>query len=109
MYASKLILTTLFAAATASAVTIPRQAGNAACNAARIQVVSSLSAAGSSIAEIQDPAVQAAAQAGLDQANGGIRAIAGTLQAGETASAAGRDDVEAGLRAMASALTAGDA
>lgn len=109
MYASKIVLATLFAAATASAATIPRQAGNAACNAARVGVVSSLSAAGTSIPQIQDPAVQAAAQAGLDQANGGIRAIAATLQAGETASAAGRDDVEAGLRAMLGALSAGDA
>lgn len=48
--------------------------------------------------------MQSAVQASLDQANGGIAAIAQMLRAGKMASAAGRDDVAAGLQAMASAL-----
>lgn len=108
MYASKIVFAAILAVAV-SAANIPRQAGNAACNQARVEVVSSLSDAGQAIAQIEDPSVQSAAQAGLDQANGGIAAIAQTLRAGETASAAGRDDVTAGLQAMASALAGGDA
>lgn len=108
MYASKIILATMFAIA-ASAASVPRQAGNAACNTARREVVTSLGTASTSIAQIQDPTVKTAAQAGLDQATGGIKAIAQTLKAGQTASAAGRDEVQAGLGAMSTALTGGSA
>lgn len=107
MYASKIIFTTIFAVA-AFAVSLPRQAGNAACNQARGQVVSSLKTAGQAIAQIQDARVQSAAQAGLDEAKAGVQAIAQTLIANQTASAAGRDEVGAGLRAMSAALAGGN-
>lgn len=108
MYASRIVLASLFAAAASAAVS-PRQVGNAACNAARVQVVSSLGDASNAIAQIQDPTTQAAAQDGLDQAQSGVDQVAQSLVAGQQASAAGRDDVAAGIQAMDAALAAGDA
>lgn len=110
MHATILFLTTLLSAAAVSAAAVnPRQIGGIACNVARLQVVGALSDAGDAIGQIADADVQSAAQAGLDQANGGIDAIAQSIIAGEKASADGRTNVEAGLTAMADALASGDA
>lgn len=109
MYSSKVLLATLFAVAASAGAINPRQVGNAACNTARIQVVSSLADASNAIAQIQDPTTQAAAQDGLNQAQIGVDEVAESLLAGEKASAAGRDDVAAGIKAMNAALAAGDA
>lgn len=116
MHATTLLTTTLLTLAASAAIVTraplrpqSRQIGGIACNVARIKVVSALGDAGDAIAQIQDPAVQTAAQDGLDQANGGVDAIKATIVAGETASADGRLAVEAGLAAMADALAAGDA
>ncbi|CAN8100303.1 unnamed protein product [Discula destructiva] len=111
MYASKILLTTILAM-TASAATLrptPRQIGNIACNVARGKVVGALGDAGDAVGQIQDADTQAAAQAGLDQANGGIATIAQAIVAGEAAPADGRADVEAGLAAMNAALAGGAA
>lgn len=109
MYASKIILAAVLAVAASAASISPRQAGNAACNQARRQVVTSLRTAGDSVAQIQDPTVKSAAQAGLDQANAGVQAVAQTLVDGQKASATGRDQVQSGLAAMSQALTGADA
>lgn len=111
MYALRLLLTTLIAltASVSSAAVAPRQVGDLACNVARLKTVAALGSAGDAIDSIADPTTQAAAQAGLDQANGGIKAIAGALLSGATAPASGRDDVAAGLAAMNSTLAAADA
>lgn len=109
MYTPTVILTTLFAATVATAATLqPRQIGNLACNAARLGVVGALNDAGDAVSQIQDPDTQAAAQAGLDQANDGVQQVAQSIFSGEKASADGRDGVAAGLQAMTDALASGD-
>lgn len=110
MYASKAFLAMLFAM-TASAAVTPRAAAasSAACNTARVGVVSALASAGTAVDGIQDAQVKAAAQKGLDQANTGVNEVAQSIVAGQAPSAAGRDDVEAGLKAMIAALDGGDA
>jgi hypothetical protein len=85
---------------------IPRQQQpSAACNQARIDIVSALGTAGTTIPQIQDPTVQAAAAAGLSQARGGIIVIAQAIEVGAAPPAAGRDQVAAGLTAMGVALS----
>lgn len=116
---SKVIISALLALTSVSAATIPatnsidiiksRQLGGIACNIARLQVVSALGDAEDAVGQIQDADTQSAAQAGLDQANGGISEIASALVAGETAPDSGRASVEAGLTAMNTALSAADA
>lgn len=108
MYALRLLLTALFALVAAAAVVTPRQIGNLACNVARLKTVGALGSTGDAISNIANTTTQAAAQAGLDQANGGIKAIAGALLGGGAAPASGRDDVAAGLAAMNATLAAGD-
>lgn len=85
-----------------------RQIGDLACNVARLKTVGSLGKAGDAIKQLADNTTQAAAQQGLDQANGGIKAIAGALLSGQAAPAGGRDSVAAGLQAMNATLAAAD-
>lgn len=107
MYAFRVIIATLFAV-TASAAIVERQLGGIGCNVARFQILGALGDTGDAISQIQDTDVQAAAQAGLDQANGGISQIASSLLSGADAPADSRDEVEAGLAAMDSALADAD-
>ncbi|KAG8162190.1 hypothetical protein KVR01_007955 [Diaporthe batatas] len=107
MYALRVIIATLFAV-TASASVVERQLGGIGCNIARFQILGALGDTGDAISEIEDADVQAAAQAGLDQANGGISQIASSLLSGGAPPADSRDEVEAGLTAMASALADAD-
>ena len=89
---------------------MPRQVlgGNIQCNLARLGIVNALGDTSDSISNIQDPATQQAAAAGVEQANSGIRQIASALVAGQAPPAAGRDTTEAGLTAAGQALAAGD-
>jgi hypothetical protein len=107
MYASRVIVAALLAITTSAAV-VERQIGGIGCNVARFKIVGALKSAGDSIGQIQDASVQSAAQAGLDQANGGIKQIASGLLSGQAAPAASRDEVKAGLAAMDTALAGGD-
>ncbi|KAI3396057.1 hypothetical protein diail_474 [Diaporthe ilicicola] len=107
MYAFHVIIAALFAISTSAAV-VERQLGGIGCNVARIQILGALGDAKDAIGQIQDPATQQAAQAGLDQANGGISQIASSLLSGAAAPAASRDDVAAGLAAMNDALSGAD-
>lgn len=111
MFVLRLLLATLFALAVSvsSAAVAPRQIGSLACNVARLKTVAALGSTGDAIGSIANTTTQAAAQAGLDQANGGIKAIAGALLSGDAAPASGRTDVAAGLAAMNTTLAAGDA
>lgn len=111
MYALRLLLTTLLSLtiSTSAAPVDPRQIGNLACNVARIKIVAAFGSAGSAIDDIADPAVKTAAQAGLDQANGGIKTIASAILSGDAAPATARDEVAAGLAAMNTALAGADA
>lgn len=106
MHAFRLLLATLLSLAVTVSTTplAPRQLGNLACNIARLKIVGALGDAGDAIDNIADPATQTAAQAGLDQANGGIKTIAGSLLSGDAAPASARDEVAAGLAAMQTAL-----
>ncbi|KAL1850782.1 hypothetical protein Daus18300_012790 [Diaporthe australafricana] len=108
MYAFRVIIAALFAITTSASV-VERQLGGIGCNVARFQILGALGDAKDSISQIQDPDVQSAAQAGLDQANGGISQIASSLLSGAAAPATSRDDVAAGLAAMDDALSAADA
>lgn len=117
MFASKVIVATILAVCASAAVinpapaaanNKPRQLGGIACNVARLQVVSALGNAESAVGQIQDADTASAAQAGLDQANGGISEIASAVLAGEQAPDSGREAVEAGLTATNAALSAGD-
>lgn len=107
MYAIRVIIAALFAITTSASV-VERQLGGIGCNVARFQILGALGDAKDAISGIQDPDVQSAAQAGLDQANGGIGQIASSLLSGAAAPAASRDEVEAGLAAMDSALSGAD-
>ncbi|KAK2608118.1 hypothetical protein N8I77_006751 [Diaporthe amygdali] len=107
MYAFRVIVAALFAISTSASV-VERQLGGIGCNVARFQILGALGDAKDAISQIQDPAVQTAAQQGLDQANGGISQIASSLLSGAAAPADSRDAVAAGLAAMDSALSAAD-
>lgn len=109
MYAFRAIIAALFAIATSASVVEERQLGGIGCNVARFQILGALGDAGDAIGEIQDPDVQSAAQAGLDQANDGIGQIASSLLSGAAAPADSRDAVAAGLAAMDDALSGADA
>lgn len=107
MHGFRLIIAALFAITTSASV-VERQLGGIGCNVARFQILGALGDAKTAISDIQDPTVQTAAQAGLDQANGGIGQIASSLLSGAAAPAASRDDVAAGLAAMDDALSTAD-
>lgn len=112
MFSTKVIVSALFAAASVSAAAVQlesRQIGGIACNVARLQVVGALGDAETAIGNIQDTDTASAAQAGIDEANGGISEIASAIVAGEQAPDSGRASVESGLTATNSALAAGDA
>lgn len=109
MYAATTTLLLAMAALSSAAATLqPRQANVAACDTARQQIVQALANMGDAISTISDADVQAAAQAGLDQANAGVGLVAESLLAGEAPSAEGRDEVEAGLKALDAALDGAD-
>lgn len=82
--------------------------GSIGCNIARLDIVGALGDTEDNIADIQDPDTQAAAQAGLDQANDGIGQIAQAILSGEAPPQEGRDEVETGLAAIGEALESGD-
>ncbi|KAK7996512.1 hypothetical protein PG989_004552 [Apiospora arundinis] len=88
----------------------PRQSslGSAACNAARLRIVSALAQTSNSAGDIADAATKSATEAGLSQAQGGIRTIAQALVSGGAPPADARDEVEAGLQAAGAALQGGD-
>lgn len=89
---------------------LPRQAqSSAACNAARINIVGNLIQVNNFIQQIEDPATQQAAQAGVDEAVSGIQTIGEAIVAGEAPPAEARDITGAGLQATGEALAAGDA
>ncbi|KAF2738916.1 hypothetical protein EJ04DRAFT_573371 [Polyplosphaeria fusca] len=105
----QIIATVFLAAAVSAGSVLPRQiAGGAACNIARLQIVSALRQTGNSVADIQDQTVAQEAQAGLDQASDGISQIAQAIIAGEAPPQDGRDLTEAGLAATTQALAGGD-
>lgn len=114
MFSSKVIITALLATLV-SAATVEqhhhhrRQLGGIACNVARLQIVGALGDTEDAVGQIADADTASAAQAGLDQANGGISEIASAILAGEAPPDSGRAEVEAGLEAVGSALSAGDA
>lgn len=110
MFASKVIVSAFLATLVSAAAVDPRQlAGGLACNIARLQIVNALGSTEDAVAQIQDPATASAAQAGLDQANGGISEIASAIVAGDAPPDSGRAEVEAGLQAVGSALDGADA
>lgn len=109
MFAAKVIISVLAATAVSAATLPTRQIGGIACNVARLQVVSALGDAESAISSIEDADTASAAQAGIDEANGGISEIASAIVAGELAPDSGRASVESGLTAANSALSAADA
>lgn len=108
MYAATTLFLGLATLSFATATLQPRQANIAACDTSRQQIVLALSKMGDAVPAISDADVQAAAQAGLDQANAGVALVADSLLAGETPSAEGRDEVEAGLTALSAALDGAD-
>lgn len=111
MYAFRLVLATLLSltlTVSTSPTAVPRQLGNLACNIARIKILAQLGIAGSAVDKIADPATKTAAQAGLDTAGGGIKAIAKALLSGDPAPATARTDVASGLSATNATLTAAD-
>ncbi|KAF9050782.1 hypothetical protein BDZ89DRAFT_1006105 [Hymenopellis radicata] len=83
-----------------------RQAGNLACNIARLKIVSNLAATKSAVGEIDDTnaAAKTAATDGLNSASDGIKTIAKSLLTGAQAPADARDQVGAGLTAAQTAL-----
>ena len=83
--------------------------GGLQCNLARVRIVGALGDTEDAVAQIQDGATQAAATAGLEQAQGGISQIAQAIVAGDAPPASGREQVEAGLTAVGEALASGDA
>jgi hypothetical protein len=95
-------------------ITIPgaldtRQLGGIVCNIARFRILKALGDTRDAVDQIQNPAVQAAAVEGLDQASSGINQIATALLTGGTPPAGGRDLVADGLAAVGAALSDGDA
>jgi len=82
--------------------------GSLNCNLARLRIVGALGDTETAVGEIEDPATQEAAAAGLTQAQGGIQQIAQAIAAGEAPPEDGRAQVEAGLTAVGDALGAGD-
>lgn len=111
MYALRLLLASLVGLAISVSATpvAPRQLGSLACNIARIKIVADLASAGGAISSLAAPATQTAVQAGLDQANGGIKTIASSLLSGSAAPDEARSQVKDGLTAMSVALAAADA
>ncbi|PHH90358.1 hypothetical protein CDD83_3881 [Cordyceps sp. RAO-2017] len=80
---------------------------SAQCNSARARIVGALRDTGKSVDKIQDAQVKSAAQAGLDQANGGVADIAKSIVKGQDPPADSRDTVAAGLKATNDALGSG--
>ncbi|KAH6661166.1 hypothetical protein BKA67DRAFT_668109 [Truncatella angustata] len=110
MQYSQLFFTTFFAATVVvtGALSIQPRQSSVACNIARLQIVKAISDTKKAVADIQDPAVQDAATAGIQQAQSGVAQVAQSIFTGAATSAAGRDGVEAGLNATSTALAGGD-
>ncbi|KAF7534761.1 hypothetical protein G7054_g5951 [Neopestalotiopsis clavispora] len=111
MYSPQLLVATLIAASAAltGALSIQPRQDSLACNLARFQIVKAIGDTKSAVADIQDPAVQSAAAAGVKTAQGGVAQVAGSILTGAAPSADGRDAVESGLNATSAALAGGDA
>ncbi|KAK1980873.1 hypothetical protein LZ30DRAFT_750463 [Colletotrichum cereale] len=110
MYVSQ-IFTVLLVAATAlteARVLETRQLGSLSCNFARLQIVSAISSAKSSVADIKDTAVKDSASAGLKTASDAIGNIGKAIVSGQKAAAEDRNTVETGLTATGTALQGGD-
>ncbi|OHE92116.1 hypothetical protein CORC01_12571 [Colletotrichum orchidophilum] len=116
MYAQQAIVAFLMAtsATLTSARSIDRRQllgslGSLQCNVARLQIVGALSDTQDAVDQISDAKVQQAANAGLQQAQGGISQIAKSLISGGAPPAASRNEVAAGLSAAGTALSGADA
>ncbi|UQC91227.1 uncharacterized protein CLUP02_16761 [Colletotrichum lupini] len=116
MYAQQILVTFLMAtsATLASARSIERRQllgnlGSLSCNVARLQILGALGNTEDAVSQITDTTVQDAANAGLQQARGGIAQIAKSIVSGAAPPAASRDEVAAGLAAAGTALSGGDA
>ncbi|KAK8119814.1 uncharacterized protein PG998_004440 [Apiospora kogelbergensis] len=112
MHAQQILIVLAAAAATlteARSFIAPRQQqSSAACNQARLAIVTALAQTRNSAGDIADAATQSAAEAGLDQAGAGIRTIAQAIVGGGAPPADARDEVEAGIQAAGAALQNGD-
>ncbi|KAK1675534.1 hypothetical protein BDP55DRAFT_552445 [Colletotrichum godetiae] len=116
MYAQQVLVTFLMAtsATLTSARSIERRQllgnlGSLSCNVARLQILGALGNTEDAVSQITDTTVQDAANAGLQQARGGISQIAKSIVSGDAPPAASRDEVAAGLAAAGTALSGGDA
>ncbi|TLS22775.1 uncharacterized protein PpBr36_06724 [Pyricularia pennisetigena] len=110
MHAQQYIIAALMAfgaAVTEARALEPRQIGDLACNVARLQIVSALSATKKNVGQIQDATTKTAAQAGVKQAQDAIGVIGKAIISGDKAPASARDEVAAGLAATGTALQAG--